>query len=242
MIPFGRNRRSTSLGRRCSEEVDRTATRSVVRMLRNTPAGTSREGHGGGVGLVRLHLGHHDRLFLVTGFQGSGKMTLLALHCLRQRFGRVCRRSPASIDSAPQPGLLGYRRPPSRDCSDCARDVRRWRRQPSGTSSLIAFRARVGPVVVGPGEGQPPHRRLPKGHESGRGSLRSFWTKSSVRRPKERKECLTDQKTTRTDLVRIARVQRTRERRVRRYRGDSEKACNLGGVHTRQLPGGIRTR
>ncbi len=77
--------------------------------------------------------------------------------------------------------------------------------KPSGTSSLIAFGARVGPVVVGPGEGQPPHRRLPKGHESGRGSLRSFWTKSSVRRPKERKECLTDQKTTRTDLVRIAR-------------------------------------
>ena len=37
-------------------------------------------------------------------------------------------------------------------------------------------------------------------------------------------------------------IQRTRERRVRRYRGDSEKACNLGGVHTRQLPGGIRTR
>ena len=37
-------------------------------------------------------------------------------------------------------------------------------------------------------------------------------------------------------------IQRTRERRVRRYRGDSEKACNLGGVHTRQLPDGIRTR
>ena len=33
----------------------------------------------------------------------------------------------------------------------------------------------------------------------------------------------------------------TRERRAQN-RGDSKKACNLRGVHTRQLPGGIRTR
>ena len=206
MIPFGRNRRSTSLGRRCSEEVDRTATRSVMRMLRNTPAGTSREGHGGGVGSGPTASRPPRQAVSGNGFprlrQNDSSGAPLPPPAVRQG---VQAQPGASIDSAPQPGLLGYRRPPSRDCSDCARDVRRWRRQPSGTSSLIAFGARVGPVVVGPGEGQPPHRRLPKGHESGRGSLRSFWTKSSVRRPKERKECLTDQKTTRTDLVRIAR-------------------------------------
>ena len=33
----------------------------------------------------------------------------------------------------------------------------------------------------------------------------------------------------------------TRERRAQN-RGDSKKACNLRGVHTRQLPGGVRTR